>query len=953
MRRFLLAALVAFLVGMASAASSADETPSTLFPFVLPADDVTAGITDLSFLNDRPADQPVSVRDGHFYAGGKRIRFWGFCVIGAAAFPSHDEATLIARRLVSRGVNQVRIHLIDGYYAPTGLFDPDHKGQLRILPSQFDRLDFFIAELKKRGIYVELPVHGYHWRNVSGETYYPGADLRTLSAFGSGIPFWNERYVEAEKQFARDFFCHVNPYTGKAYTDEPCVSTVEILNENGVLCAWRRDQLRKSWPPAMVGELQMHWNRFLKKRYTTTDQLRQAWAAGEVRADPRNLLTNGDFSAGAESWGLQAMKPSTARMEVVPAGGPEASACVVVSSDRSPQKPGLVDFYQTHLSIEKGCRYQLTFAAKAEQPANVCFVVSLNRPPWNSIGLSRTVEVGTAWKETTLTFMATQDEAAAKIMVTLPVGVSRVSMMRFSLRKADVVGLPPGESLEAGVAMPPSPEERATRTRPVIADCVDFLYELDSRYFDTLREFLRKDLGCKHPIKGTQVDSYSSYFSQARFDYIDSHGYWEHPRFPRKPWDPKDWTIGNSPMINAGGQTAVGLAERRVCGMPFNVSEYCHPAPSTYCAEQVPTIASLGALQDWDGVVFHCWQEMAYDWRRREMQPLPADRIDRWFNTARHPVKLVTLPFGALAFRRGDVAPAHEQIAIGTTLDEEKRWFVDESGLSWRSFEIAAMRGIIWRDVFTHRVCLALGKETAVSPLSPEVVQVRSDNGEMSYDLSDPAAGVLTVDAPRAKAVIGFGAGKTFVLGDVTIQPGPTMQNGFSVLTASAVHGDDFHSPGAKILVTATGYVENRGAVWNDDKSSVGDQWGDGPVMCEGIPFTLALKTGHASAWALDSRGNRMAPVATEQVAEGIRFAFGPRYKTLWYEIVVAPRNDPPPEQGGRVGAGSVIFRSASRPAGRQHSREGALPTPSAGQGRSLGVTDSAALARPLRDRQA
>ena len=162
---------------------------------------------------------------------------------------------------------------------------------------------------------------------------------------------------------------------------------------------------------------------------------------------------------------------------------------------------------------------------------------------------------------------------------------------------------------------------------------------------------------------------------------------------------------------------------------------------------------------------------------------------------------------------------------------------------------------------------------------------VQSDNNELAYDLSDTNSGVLTVNAPRAKAVIGFGAGRTFELGDVILKPGPTMQRGFSVITASAVRGASFHSADAHILVTATGYVENQGAVWNADKTSVGNQWGEGPVMCEGIPFGLILKTKRATAWPLDSRGRRLDPINGEVVPDGVRSVFDSRYKTLWYEI--------------------------------------------------------------------
>jgi Carbohydrate binding domain len=869
----------------------ADDAGAPLFPFSLPADGVTEGITDLSFLNARPANRLITVRDAHFFAGDARIRFWGVCIIGLEAFPSHEDATLLARRLANRGFNQARIHLIDGGYAPQGLFDPEHKGELRILPAQLDKLDYFIAELKNHGIYVELSVHGYHWRNVSGGAQYPVADLRGLAPFSSGIPLWDERFVAGEKQFARDFFGHVNPYTGSAYTEEPAVSTLEILNENGILCAWRGGHF-KLWPLAMSADLQARWNQFLAKRYPATDQLRQAWASGEIRPDKQDMLQNGAFADGTKSWGLQRAKPSSGSMEIATPSELQGKPCVVIDSLRSPEKLAFVNLNQTGLTVEKGVRYRLSFWARSEAAggasAKVHVTVSMNHAPWSGMGLGSTAEVGADWREAAFTFVGAADENAAKLMIEAPVGASRLSFTGFSLRRAEVVGLPANESLPAAnVSMPLTPPDCLSRTGQFAQDWVDFLFDLDAHYFDAMRDFLEKDLHCRHPIKGTQVDQYSSYFSQARFDYVDSHGYWQHPSFPHKPWDREDWFIGNSPMINAGEEMAVELAERRVDGRPFNVSEYCHPAPSTYCAEQIPTIASIGAFQDWDGIIFHCWQEMTYDWSHRDSRRLPADRIDGWFNMSRHPVKLVTLPFGALAFRRGDIAPGREESSLGVTLDQEKRWAAEDLAKSWRAFDVAARRGATWRDVLTHRVGLALGS-TATPPFLPlDLHRAHSDTGELDYDLADQDRGVLAVNTPRAKAVIGFGAGKTFDLGDVIIRPGSSRQNGYSVITASVVKGENFHSPGARLLVTATGYVENQGMAWNGDKTSVGNKWGEGPVMCEGIPVELTLKAEHAAAWPLDGQGHRLGPIPGETVPNGVRFIFGPTYKTLWYEIAV------------------------------------------------------------------
>ena len=296
--------------------------------------------------------------------------------------------------------NQVRIHLIDGHYAPLGLFDPEHKGQLCILFEQLDKLDYLIAELKRRGLYVELPVNGYHWRNITGATGFSGMDPKKFSAFSSGIPLWTRRYLATEQQFARDFLTHVNPYTGKSYAEEPAVAFIEIVNENGIICAWRGNHFRKAWPQAMVADLQTHWNKFLQSRYSTTERLRRAWSEGEFRAKPRQTLQNGDFSGGAASWHLQVVKPSVATMQPAADGGPADQPCLVLKSDRAPTGSAFVLLQQGGLTIEKGCLYKLSFHAKADvssgESVRLGIIVSMNHAPWSNVGLSSSAEVGRA-----------------------------------------------------------------------------------------------------------------------------------------------------------------------------------------------------------------------------------------------------------------------------------------------------------------------------------------------------------------------------------------------------------------------------------------------------------------------------------------------------------------------------------------------------------------------------
>ena len=83
------------------------------FPFTIDQDSLT-GAPDFSFLNSplTPADR-LTVRDGHFYAAGQRVRLFGANIAFGGNFPEPADATRIAKRLRRLGFNLVRLHHMD------------------------------------------------------------------------------------------------------------------------------------------------------------------------------------------------------------------------------------------------------------------------------------------------------------------------------------------------------------------------------------------------------------------------------------------------------------------------------------------------------------------------------------------------------------------------------------------------------------------------------------------------------------------------------------------------------------------------------------------------------------------------------------------------------------------------------------------------------------------------
>ena len=153
-----------------------------------------------------------------------------------------------------------------------------------------------------------------------------------------------------------------------------------------------------------------------------------------------------------------------------------------------------------------------------------------------------------------------------------------------------------------------------------------------------------------------------------------------------------------------------------------------------------------------------------------------------------------------------------------------------------------------------------------------------------------PGHGVVTVDTPRSKAVVGYGGGQRYELGGLLIEPGPTRQDGWSALTLTAIEGNLATAP-SRWLITATGYVKNTSMGWKDtEHTSVGDAWGQAPTLVEGIPasFTVPFAADQVEVWALDERGQRRTTVPCQTGKSGQAvIAIGPEWKTLWYEVAV------------------------------------------------------------------
>ncbi|MBM3473854.1 MAG: hypothetical protein FJX75_11345 [Armatimonadetes bacterium] len=865
---------LALLVTCQSCHAQAD---SDLFPFTIPWDDSAPSVANVSDWNEKPAgkDGFIAVRDGHFVDGkGQRIRFLGTNLCFAAAFPPHDVAEKVAKRMAKFGINIVRFHHMDSNPFPRGILDGSQPDKQHLSAEALDRLDYLISQLKANGIYANLNLHVS--RKLTEADGIQDADK--MPQMDKGVDNLHPRMIELQKQYARDLLTHVNRYTGKAYAEEPCVAAIEINNENSLTSSWRGGTI-DGLPDYLQKLLDDRWQAWLKVKYASTEAIRRAWGEGAEPLSDGDLLKNGDFAAGKDGWTLQVSQSAQADLTFAnegPEGKPAAKIDVKTISETSWH----VQLFQAGLAFEKDRAYTLVFWAKAVPDRTVGVNAFRAREPWGVLGFSDSVKLGAEWKRLEFTFRASESEQQARITFSgLASQTGALWVAGVSLKEGGIGGLPPEETLEQATISRPRHGDITGRSRPCGRDYVAFLLDLETEYWTGIHDYLKRDLGVKQPITGTQM-GYTPPQTHSAMEYIDAHAYWHHPWFPGRPWDPNDWWVTNTPMTDSAGGQLTGLANRRVAGKPYTVSEYNHPAPNTYGSEAFILLAAYGGLQDWDGI---------YQFAYNHSDQWEVHKISSFFDLKSHITQLVTLPAAAALFRRGDVEAAREL----TTACTSPETIIDRGVLNPAVGGFVTAYGVDDRTSLSHRVAVSVGDgatrvQGPTQPVGPEAGIYASDTRQLLWRYTQRGTGKVVIDAARSKALVGAVTGATHKLGDVTIAVGATRQN-WAAVTVTAMDGKDFGSPG-RLLVTATGYFENPGWGWETqgDRVTVRSKWGDEPSMAEGIPATITLPVAASKvkAYALDGSGQRGAELAVSGGDQAV-VEIGPACKTLWYEVAI------------------------------------------------------------------
>ena len=877
----------------------ADDGFAPMFPFVQckgAPDNITNVQTwgkGAKEIRPAGADGFMRIEDGRFVNDAGPFYVVGTNLCASGNFPKEKaDAERLAESLSRYGINCVRLHHMDNYF----IWGAEKaKNHLTIDPEYLDRLDYMIYQFQQHGIYVNINLHVS--RYYTEREGFENADQ--LPKQGKGVDNFEPRMVQMQKDYARDLLTHVNPYTKKAYIEDPGVAMVEINNENSIVASWSWGAM-DSLPSPYIDTFARLWNEWLVKKYQTTENLKAAWDCRSYEIGPE-MVPDGQFPSDVNQvfkrpgFDLQLGGPARVNHSIYKGESGMVNGRNVLKLEivHAGDYDWIPQLHRTGLAVVGGTPYTLKFKARASKKDVLSFGVREDHDPWGGVGLNKRIDLSTEWQQFEFAFIALRSDNKVRISFSsLDVGTT-YELADVSLVSGGEIGLAKGEFLEKKNLAAPKRNGLELPSPQAYADVSLFLHDLEDGYWQDMYKYV-KGLGTKQPITGTQLQ-YGFWSAQAKLDYTDIHAYWNHPSFPRKPWDPKDWYVNSKALVNtpASGKTVNRLAAVRILGAPLTVSEYDHPYPNLYCAEGLPAIFAMASFQNWAGVFQFAWKhDNSYE----------PDCCRSFFDMSGNQVKMAHLPACGAMITRNYVRKGPEKFVYCPAMSEQQEIqlmsdslvgyhrSLDALGIDY-SLASAVNTGINltdrnWSKSVLGKPGLKVIQSWADLPEelgSPEKKWIRSESGELYCNWEVDGKGYFICSAENVKVFSGFVADRTFNLGDgFVFTPGKTR---LDWTTFSMVRADD-----SRFLLTATGLMANEGMKLLDmgeGKVTCTNQWGKGPALCEGIPAQLTIPAdfGPCKVFALDQDGNRKQEVKLDKQNGQTVLTIDPKYQTIWYEL--------------------------------------------------------------------
>jgi len=242
-------------------------------PFDPDPDSFSPSPIDLRYLNEKFAGEKgfIAVKGDQFVHSktGEPVRFWGVNAGPDIVRLPKPFVDYLARHLAKLGVNIVRVHGSIWRSENFRQIDADY----------LDRLFYFIAAMKRQGIYTGLSIYFPPWLRLS-EQRDGFAGYKDQHPFA--LLFFNRQFQDIYKGWWRTLLTTPNPYTGVPLKDEPAVAYVELVNEDSYLF-WTFNY--DAVPAPQMELLEREFAEWLERKYGSLDNALRAWNGRKHQRD--------------------------------------------------------------------------------------------------------------------------------------------------------------------------------------------------------------------------------------------------------------------------------------------------------------------------------------------------------------------------------------------------------------------------------------------------------------------------------------------------------------------------------------------------------------------------------------------------------------------------------------------------------------------------------------------
>jgi len=421
-------------------------------------------------------------------------------------------------------------------------------------------------------------------------------------------------------------------------------------------------------------------------------------------------------------------------------------------------------------------------------------------------------------------------------------------------------------------------------------DQMRFFLELEERYWNGCRAVLRQ-AGIKVPIDATNWQGHGlatrvHMLGQAQLDYVDRHGYWDHPQGEgNSKWRIATALFHNLPMVKAVsadqdllrylgvGNLVTEKAWEQVLGRPMTISEWNTCLPNEYSLEGTGLMAAYGLLQGWDASL-----EFGYfssDW--------PKSLGSGSFDLLGNPPQILQFPAVSAMWHRQDVQEA--DLVAESLYDPESVFSLTDDR---KPVPIAA--ALVGKVGYRF---VEQARPPVVKDLRPcwdaTNLVARSLTGELTWDASK---GFVHIDTPRTQAVIGFLSAEPHTLGGVSINS-PTR---FGAIYVTAMDGYTPIRTARRLLITAVGPARNTGMeceTTTQKSQFAGPFWhlkaeGTAPALLQAVTGDIRIRSDRAKefkAWTLDVVGKRTREIPIQVQADTVQLRLSAEHATVYYEL--------------------------------------------------------------------